>query len=426
LRIADCGLRPSTSSGRPEHVEGRIDRLVARRIAFAALGFRLLSAFLAFLCNIVFPLDRPEQFSVFNGASPFWDTFARYDTGYFEKIAWGGYAPLEGGRSNIAYFPVYPMLMRLVGQMFGRRQSTFYISGIAVSWVCFIASMVALYYLARLDLPRRRAERAVLLAAIFPFAFFFGVAYSESTFLLFTVLAFYFIRRERYIAGGICGGIATATRVPGIFMVPALAWIAFEQLRRGQRSGGVRGSAGSEVGGGQRSAGVRGWWPAIGGVILASSGFLAYCAYIYSLTGNPLEWAATLQRWGYYPGGAPWLAPFRLIANLATHPYAYLAGDRMAPYDTLYGVTGIAFVAATPFVWRRFGGGYGLFMLANLWLPLSSGVFEGVGRYCSVLFPFFIWTAEVKSRTLATALIVIFALFYTLGLALFTTIHPLF
>ena len=31
------------------------------------------------------------------------------------------------------------------------------------------------YYLARLDLPRRRAERAVLLTAIFPFAFFFGV-----------------------------------------------------------------------------------------------------------------------------------------------------------------------------------------------------------------------------------------------------------
>ena len=397
----------------------RVDRRAAARIAVAALAFRLLSAFLAFLCNVVFPLDRPEPFSVFNTASPFWDTFARYDTGYFEKIAWGGYAPLEGGRSNIAYFPVYPMLMRFVGQLFGRRQSTFYISGVAVSWVCFIAAMVALYYLARLDLPRRRAERAVLLTAIFPFAFFFGVAYSESTFLLFTVLAFYFFRRERYIAGGICGGIATATRVPGIFMVPALAWIAWFNLRPRERPPSPPETSVPATRDG-------GWWHAFGGVILASSGFAAYCVYIYYLTGNPLEWAATLQRWGYYPGGAPWLAPFRLIANLATHPYAYLAGDRMAPYDTLYGVTGIAFVAAIPFVWRRFGAGYGLFLLANLWLPLSSGVFEGVGRYCSVLFPFFIWTAEVKDRSLATALIVVFALFYTLGLALFTTIHPLF
>ena len=79
-----------------------------------------------------------------------------------------------------------------------------------------------------------------------------------------------------------------------------------------------------------------------------------------------------------------------------------------------------------PFVWRRFGAGYGLFMLLNLWLPLSSGVFEGVGRYCSVLFPCFIWLATIRSRSSRQALIVGFALFYTLGLALFTTIHPLF
>ena len=98
----------------------------------------------------------------------------------------------------------------------------------------------------------------------------------------------------------------------------------------------------------------------------------------------------------------------------------------MAPYDTLYGVTGILFVLAIPFVWRRFGAGYGLFMLLNLWLPLSSGVFEGVGRYCSVLFPCFIWLATIRSRFVSTALVVVFALFYTLGLALFTTIHPLF
>src|SRR6202521_268081 len=98
----------------------------------------------------------------------------------------------------------------------------------------------------------------------------------------------------------------------------------------------------------------------------------------------------------------------------------------MAPYDTLYGVTSILFVLAVPFVWRRFGAAYGLFMLLNLWLPLSSGVFEGMGRYCSVLFPCFIWLATIRSRSVATGLVVVFALFYTLGLALFTTIHPLF
>ena len=374
------------------------------RIALAALGFRLLSSFLALCVNLAFPLDRREQLTVFGTTSKFWDTFARFDTGYYEGIAWDGYQPLAGGRSNIAYFPVYPMLMRFFGRLFGRHHATYFMAGIGVSWLCFVLAMVALYFLARLDLPRRRAERAVLLAAIFPFAFFFGVAYSESTFLLFTVLAFYLFRTRRWMLAGLCGAVATATRVPGILMVPALVWVAWRS---------------AEPTTGDRTR-------AMAGVSLAACGFGAYCWYVYSLTGNPFEWVATLQRWGYYPGGSPWMAPVTLARQLLTHPYRYLTTDPMALYDTLYGVTGILFIAAVPFVWRRFGAGYALFMLMNLWLPLSSGVFEGMGRYCSVLFPCFIWLASIRSRSVSTALVVVFAMFYTLGLALFTTIHPLF
>jgi hypothetical protein len=98
----------------------------------------------------------------------------------------------------------------------------------------------------------------------------------------------------------------------------------------------------------------------------------------------------------------------------------------MALYDTLYGVTALAFAATIPFVWRRFGAAYGVFMLVNLYLPLSSGAFEGLGRYCSVLFPAFIWLASIRSRFVYTSLVVVFALFYTLGLALFSTVRPLF
>jgi len=390
--------------------EGRRD--IARtitRIGLWTIAFRIVSALIALLVNLSFPLHQGEQFTVFGTTSKFWDTFARYDTGYFEGIAWGGYAPLPGGRSNIAYFPVYPMLIRYIGRMFGRHHATFYITGIGIAWVSFVLAMVALYYLARLDLPRRQAERAVLLTTIFPFAFFFGVAYSESTFLLFAVLAFYGFRTRRWLLGGVCGALATATRVPGILMIPALAWVALETTAAAPPESKPRDRA----------------WAAVA-LLIASSGFGAYCFYVYRLTGNPFEWAATLQRWGYHPGGPPWVAPAHLIGRLLTHPYAYLTSDPMAPYDTLYGVTGIAFALLIPFVWTKLGAGYALFMLLNLWLPLSSGVFEGMGRYCSVLFPAFLWLATVQSRTVSTAIVVLFALFYTLGIALFTTIHPLF
>ena len=381
------------------------------RIALAALGFRLVSAFLALCANLAFPLDRhlPDQSTMWGKPSPFWDAFVRHDSGWYFDIARTGYdatAAVAGGRSNIAFAPVYPLLMRFVGRLFGRAPGDVYLGGIVVSWLSFAVAMVVLYRLALLDLPRRRAERAVLLTAIFPFAFLFGAVYTESTFLLFTLIAFHGFRTRRWALGGIAGALATATRVTGIMMWPALAWMAWRAAEPTRRDRAAAGAA----------------------LVVATFGFLGYCAYIYDLTGQPLLWATALTRWGsgYHPGGAPWSAPLNLLRQLLTHPYAFLASNPMALYDTLYGVTALLFAAMIPFVWRRFGAGYGLFMLVNLYVPLSSGAFEGLGRYCSVLFPAFIWLASIRSRFVYASLVVGFALFYTLGLALFTTVHPLF
>jgi hypothetical protein len=162
------------------------------------------------------------------------------------------------------------------------------------------------------------------------------------------------------------------------------------------------------------------------GLMLVPAGIGLYSLYIYQLTGNPFEWAAAIQRWGYHPGGSPVSVFAGLGRALLTRPYAFLAGERMAPYDTLNGLAALAAVISVPFVWMRFGAAYGLFMAANLWLPLSSGQIEGLGRYVAVLFPMFIWLASIRSRPAATALIVVFATLYMLCLALFTNIHPLF
>ena len=375
-----------------------------------ALAFRVFSALLAFLANVAFPDYQDQRFTMWGSPSPFWDPFVRFDSGWYYGIARSGYAYVPGGRSNIAYFPVYPLLMRFVGRLFGRSGGSVYLGGIVVSWIAFVLAAVVIYRLARLDLPSRRAERAVLLLTIFPFAFFFGVVYTESLFLLATLLAFYAFRTKRWILGGLSGAVATATRVNGIMMVPALAWLAWR---------------GSDASRRDRAA-------AVGGLVLTACGVGAYSAFIYQLTNvpggshNPFEWVATIERWGYYPGGAPWMPLTHLVGRLLTHPYAYLAGEPMARFDVLNGVAAIVVAASIPFVWRRFGAAYGLFMLANLSMPLSSGQFEGLGRYCAVMFPFFIWLATIRSRAVVTAIVVAFAMLYALCLALFTNVYPLF
>ena len=399
-RVA-VGTKPATSS-----------IALVSRIVLAAIAFRVLSAVLAFFCNLVFPLNQPEQFpSVFGSMRAFWDPFTRYDGGWYYQIAEHGYQFVVGGPSvgvgkpgKIAYFPVYPLLMRYAGALFGNTPSAVYFGGILVSWVAFVGSMVLLLKLAMLDVDEDQAERAVYLAAIFPFAFFYGVVYTEATFLFFVLAAFYSFRRRWWIAGGVLGALATATRVNGILILPALAWMAWRQAE-------PRASD-------RLQAAVA--------LVLVACGIGAYSLYVYQLSGHPFEWASAIKRWGYYPGGAPWLALVRLVRTLATHPVAYLAGEHAAPYDTLNGLTGLVFVLSVPLVWWRLGAAYGLYMLANLWLPLSSGQYEGMGRYCAVLFPFFILAAGIRWRVGFIAMLVISALLYTLCLALFTTIHPIF
>jgi hypothetical protein len=382
------------------------------RIAAAAVALRFVSAVLAFFSNLVFPLDQPEQFpSVFGSFHAFWDPFTRYDGGWYYQIARNGYHFVVGGPAvgvgkpgKIAYFPVYPLLMRYAGRLFGSSPSDVYYGGILVSWVAFVLAMVLLLRLALLDVDEERAERSVYLAAIFPFAFFYGLVYTESTFLLFVLAAFYLFRQRWFIAGGVFGALATATRVNGILIVPALAWIAWRQALPNTND--------------RLKAAI--------GLALVGCGIVAYSVYIYVLAGNPFEWALAIRRWGYYPGGVPWLALVQLVRSLATHPVVFLTSHHAAPYDALNGLTGLIFVLAIPLVWWRLGAAYGLYMLANLWLPLSSGQYEGLGRYCAVLFPFFILVSGITWRAGFVAIVAVSALLYTLCLALFTTIHPIF
>lgn len=377
--------------------------LVVRLVAFA-LAIRLVSALLAFLSNAAFPLDQREQFTVFGRTHVFWDSFARYDSGWYWGIARDGYRFVEGGRSNLAFFPVYPTAMKLTGDLMGGRPRHFIYAGIVVSWAMFAIGLIMFHRLAREDLGDEGAWRAVVLASVFPFAFFFGVVYSESTFFALIVTSFFGFRTQRWWLGGVAGALAVCTRVNGIMALPALVWLAWQAAGQ-DRAARLRAAA------------------ALGTICAA---FGAWCFYVYTLSGSPFEWASSIARWNYHPGGNPLAALSRLAYEVATAPYTFVVTHHAAPYDVLNGLAAFVACAAVPFVWRRFGAAYAMFMLLNLALPLSSGQLEGLGRYCSVLFPLSLWLASFKSPHLHSMLVASCAMAYLLCLAMFTNLHPVF
>ena len=269
-------------------------------------------------------------------------------------------------------------------------------------WCCCSRSRCSTWH-------EEQAERAVLLAAIFPFAFFFGVVYTESD-----VPA----ARARWPStcsargGGFwaaCSArLATATRVNGILILPALAWIAWRRAEPNTQRSAARGAA---------------------GLVLVACGIGAYFAVrLHARPDNPFEWASAIRRWGYYPGGAPWLALVRLVARTG-HASARVPDQRaVAPYDTLNGLTGHRCSSRR----SRSSGGASARRTACSCSPTSGcrcrpGMFEGMGRYCAVLFPFFILAAGIRWRRRGSSRCSRFRrCSIRICLALFTTIHPIF
>src|SRR5438067_6800385 len=96
------------------------------RIIVLALVFRVFSAVIAFLAHVAIPDYQSQGLTMWGSPNAFWDCFVRYDAGWYLGIARSGYVYVAGGRSNLAYFPLYPLLMRYVGRLFGRSSGDLY------------------------------------------------------------------------------------------------------------------------------------------------------------------------------------------------------------------------------------------------------------------------------------------------------------
>jgi Mannosyltransferase (PIG-V) len=377
---------------------------IEAKILILALCFRLMGSVVGFVGNVTIPDYQNQGFTVMERANPFWDRFARWDSGWYYGIASKGYAYVENGRSNLAFFPVYPQLMGIVGRGMGGAKEDFYFAGIMISWLSFAIAMALIYRLARLDLPQPQAARAAVYAAVFPSAYFFGVVYSEALFLLTLVGAALAFRTKHWMWAAIAAAIMTATRVNGVMFLPALALIGWDAAGSSERD--------------QKRA--------LTAAAFGCAGIGAYSLFVYSISGDAFEWYDSITRWGYLPGGNPLSGLWAIYSALLTEPITFISTQPMAPYDTINALIATGAILAVPFVWRRLGRGYAAIVVLGLLLPLSSGQFEGLGRYCSVLFPLPILFSSWKGETRHYGMIASFAFIYTLGQMLFGNVHPLF
>jgi len=336
----------------------------------------------------------------------FAETFAAWGSGWYFDIAQRGYYWSASGQSSLAFFPLYPMLMRALAWPFGGGDRALWISGVVIAYACLLAGLTVLHRLvdARFG-GREAARRTVLYVAVFPFAYFFTQVYAESLFLLTSVSALACAFASRWALAGLLGALAVLARPNGILIgVPLLLLALADRPRAAELA--------------RRLA-------VLSPVPLALLGF---CAFAERLSGDPLGWLHAQAQWGYSVGHRPWIELMRLLDGIERHGlYGYFFSDPLAAYYFLHGMLAIVFIALTPSVFTRLGLALGAYVAVSLYVPLSGNALEGIGRYAATLFPVFVLLGSgVTSRRVHEALLVSGAILLSLLSALFATWHPIY
>jgi len=148
--------------------------------------------------------------------------WSNFDGVHYLNLAQFGYGYQHKTDMDYAFFPVYPWLIRQFSFV-----GSYLASALFVSHLCLILALIFLYKLIRLDYNKKIAYDSLCLLLIFPTAFFFGSVYNESLFLLLVVLCFYLAHKKQFFLACLVAGVASATRVTGMFLWPALIYEFF-------------------------------------------------------------------------------------------------------------------------------------------------------------------------------------------------------
>ena len=160
---------------------------------------------------------------------------AAWDGEWYLRIARSGYTYDAKERSSVAFFPLYPLLAAALMHTTGVRPEW---ALLIVSHAALIAAMSVMMAYVRRRFPAESshlADYALLAMGLFPTTFYFRMAYTESLFLLLTLLALYGMERRWHpLWLALIIGLATASRTVGVALVPVLAFYLW------QSGGGAR------------------------------------------------------------------------------------------------------------------------------------------------------------------------------------------
>jgi Gpi18-like mannosyltransferase len=282
------------------------------------------------------------------------------DAAHYMGIAQDGYQripfDITDRRSQaFAFFPLHPMLLWMLKHV----TKDPILWGAALSNLFFFLALILLYKLTlTFGYDESVAKRTLFYLAAFPVSYFFSAPFTESLFVLLTVGSFFAARREKWWFAGVLGLLASATRLNGVLLLPALLVLSWQMYR---------------------SLEIK----KILGLLLVPFGLFSYMFYTWWLSGNALAFTHASAAWGRKPS-LFFIGPLiRFLMNPQNVSESW-------NLHILNAACVLLCLACIYVLAKRREWAFALYTLLSIILPLSSGVMQSFERYTMQFFPVFI------------------------------------
>lgn len=326
---------------------------------------------------------------------PIFTTWSNFDGVHYLSIATNGYI------TEARFFPLLPVLILLLSVGNFLFPLT-YILALVLPNIFFVLGLSIFYKLLRLDHSEKISFETITYVLIFPTAFFFVSVYTESLFLMLSVLSFYLARKGDWLGAVIAGSLLVFTRFVGIFIIPALIIEYFLQNKKFK---------------------IKNMLNVAGIIFITPLGLIFYSLFNYQKWGDFLYFLNAHGELGNSRSAESLIFPvqtiFRYMKIFSSFPVTqfewWVALLELSAF--LFGLT-LLFIA-----WKKkIRTSYLIFALFVFLLPAFSGTFSGLPRYLIVAFPIFIVIALNQSKTvkliysvLSVVLLAILLMFFSRG-----------
>lgn len=323
-------------------------------------------------------------------------SWANFDGVHYLTIEQSGY---KGTALIQAFFPLYPLLSRYLNFFV----DNYLLTSLLVSNLAFLLTVTIFYLVVKKKFSALVAWKALGFILLFPTSFFFVAVYNESIFLLFVLISFYAAAQKKWLISGIFAALASATRIVGVVMVPALLLELFltsenskltlfnSLLKKSQFVSAFKLLFLQLLAFVQKNA------KAIASILLGLLGILSYMLYLQYEFNDPLYFFHVQSEFGSGREESVVLLPqvlWRALKIVITVPM----GLRWWSYlqELLFTVFAFAVLVMGLKKYYKINRSWIVYSIFALLIPTFTGTLSSMPRYVLVAFPIFVILAQLQ------------------------------